>query len=239
MRTLKDSIKDCIEDYMNESRLDEADLGMDPALNEIYQFFEENYMFTEHRGYSLVRMTVPRFKKFIKATKNGDKYVLDSSKSLRAGFSTTSFTNGLFEWGKIEGDFSCMDCRDLVSLEGAPKEIAGEFYCGFCSKLRSLEGAPEYVGRFDCNHCDSLTDLKGAPKKVIWDFDCSSCRRLGSLQGAPEFVGGDFNCDDCPYLRSLHGAPKEVVGDFNCQYCKSVRSLDGIGKVGGEIRSDL
>lgn len=177
MRTLKDSIKYCIEDYMNESRLDE-----DPALNEIYQFLEENYNFAKHRA--------PQFEKFIKVTKKGNKYVLDSSESLYIEFSATSLTNGLFEWGEVKGDFSCSDCKKLRSLEGAPKKVDGNFDCSSCGYLYTLEGAPEYVlGNFDCSDCPSLKSLVGAPKKVGKNFYCKHCDRLQLLDGLGYVVG--------------------------------------------------
>ena len=186
MRTLKDSIKDCIEDYMNESRLDEADL--DPTLDEIYQFLEENYSFAVRRG--------TQFEKFIKATKKGNKYVLDSSESLYVEeFSAPSLTNGLFEWGEVKGDFSCSDCKKLRTLEGAPKTVGGNFYCSSCRNLYTLEGAPEYVlGSFDCSNCSSLTSLVGAPKKVRRNFYCKHCDKLQRLDGLG-YVGGDLISD--------------------------------------------
>lgn len=99
----------------------------------------------------------------------------------------TSLTNGLFEFGKVDGDFDCSHCKSLTSLEGAPKEVVWNFYC---------------------NNCESLTSLKGAPEKVGGFFNCSCCKSLKTLEGAPKEVGGDFYCSYCKSLTSLKGAPK-------------------------------
>lgn len=94
-----------------------------------------------------------------------------------------------FVWGKVKGDFKCILCANLKSLEGSPKEVGGDFSCFRCNNLESLEGAPEKVGR---------------------DFNCSDCKNLKSLEGAPDIVEGQFFCLDCPKLTSLKGAPKRV-----------------------------
>ena len=74
---------------------------------------------------------------------------------------------------------------------------------------------------------------------VEGDFDCANCPELESLEGAPKKVGRHFNCSGCPKLTSLKGAPKVVKWDFICSHCPKLSSLDGIGKVGGNIISDI
>ena len=72
-----------------------------------------------------------------------------------------------FPFGKIGGYFDCAFADDLVSLEGAPKEVACDFFCSNCPKLTSLEGAPEEVGGDFCVHlCPNLTSLEHLPKKI-------------------------------------------------------------------------
>ena len=72
--------------------------------------------------------------------------------------SITSLTNGLFSWGVIDdGYFNCSYCKNLKTLEGAPKEVGWSFVCNHCNNLTSLKGAPEKVGRlFDCGNCPNL-----------------------------------------------------------------------------------
>ena len=94
----------------------------------------------------------------------------------------TSLTNGMFYFGKVKGDFDCSYCKNLTSLEGAPKEVDGGFYCYYCDKLISLEGAPEKVGAiFNCSGCLLLTSLNGAPKEVGGNFKCTDCKSLKSI----------------------------------------------------------
>ena len=57
--------------------------------------------------------------------------------------SITSLTYGLFKWGRIAQNFSCNICKNLKTLEGAPKKVGGRFDCYGCTELTSLEGAPK------------------------------------------------------------------------------------------------
>ena len=135
-----------------------------------------------------------------------------------------SLTNGIFRFGTVSQVFCCDECLNLVSLEGAPKEVGESFYCYFCKNLKSLEGAPEKLpGEFHCYECSNLTSLKGSPKKVGLSFDCSDCSNLKSLEGAPKEVGEDFNCGVCPKLTSLEGAPDKIGGDLICNGCGSIK----------------
>ena len=77
----------------------------------------------------------------------------------------------MFIWTNVDGDFSCWECKSLISLEGAPKEVGGDF---------------------SCMGCLSLTSLKGAPKEVGREFNCSGCRSLKSLKGLPSSIGGSL-----------------------------------------------
>ena len=68
-----------------------------------------------------------------------------------------SLTNGIFQFGKVDGSFYCHKCKNLKSLEGAPRKVGKAFYCHSCHKLKSLEGAPEKVGgNFWCSGCRNL-----------------------------------------------------------------------------------
>ena len=152
--------------------------------------------------------------------KEKEKYVVSYNgvvAGVKLNTDSKSLVNDLFEWGTIKGWFSCSGCDSLESLEGSPEE----------------------VGRsFDCSNCQRLETLKGAPKRIGGNFSCSGCSKLTSLKGAPKEVGGSFYCYQCP-ITSLKGAPKEVGGNFHCYICPNLHSLDGIGKVKGEIISDI
>ena len=142
-----------------------------------------------------------------------------------------SLTNGLFEFGIVDGGFTCQGCKSLRTLEGAPKEVRGWFDCIECKSLRTLEGAPEKVsGTFYCDECKSLETLEGAPKEVGVNFYCSNCKSLKSIKNAPEKVWGGFCCNNCKSLTSLEGAPEEVGDFFDCSHCKSLTTLEGAPK---------
>lgn len=116
-------------------------------------------------------------------------------------------------FGKVGRNFDC-GRKNLVTLEGAPREVVGNFDCRY-NKLATLEGAPRKVGgNFDCGH-NELTTLEGAPNEVGGDFLCFH-NELTTLEGAPQKVGRTF---DCSYnkLTTLEGAPNEVGGGFFLQ----------------------
>ena len=118
------------------------------------------------------------------------------------------------KFNHVRGPFICSK-SNLTSLKGAPKSVEEDFFCGN-NQLTGLEGVPESVGgHFSCDH-NNLTSLEGAPKSVGGNFFCGY-NNLTSLEGSPKSVGGNFYCEKNPKLTSL----------------------EGIGKVRGEIFSDI
>ena len=88
--------------------------------------------------------------------KKGNKYIVSTNGNVGViNENITELTNDLFEWGEVEGDFSCKKCTSLKSLKGAPRKVK-DFYCSYCTSLKSLEGAPIEVGDFYCFECKSL-----------------------------------------------------------------------------------
>lgn len=157
---------------------EDIEASMDPR-KDIEQFINNNYNISD------------RFRISKEPNKDG-KYEVDGWGVVRVIHLTTStLTNGMFEWREIYGNFECDHCISLTNLEGSPKKVSGSFYCHNCKSLTSLKGAPEKVGRnFICSWCESLISLDGAPKEVGENFDCASCEKLTSLEGAPKKVGG-------------------------------------------------
>lgn len=209
-----------LKDIIIESLLDDEDVILkkqDEHIKTIIkQFLEDNY-----NGASSCKISR-------KPNKNG-KYIVDCKTLYVRNKSITSLTNGYFEFGTINGNFECLNCKSLTSLEGAPEKVRGYFDCSNCNRLTSLEGAPEKVGEsFYCNNCPSLTSLKGAPREVNDDFCCQGCDSLISLEGAPREVGGDFYCLHCNSLTSLKGMPEKLGMDFYCKYCNSLTSLEDV-----------
>jgi hypothetical protein len=73
------------------------------------------------------------------------------------------------KFGKVTGSFFCSN-NNLVSLEGAPKEVGVNFWCS-SNKLTSLEGCPHTVGcHFHCQD-NQLTSFEGV-QKIGGDFYC-------------------------------------------------------------------
>ena len=126
-----------------------------------------------------------------------------------------SLVNDLFVWDTVES-FICNHCKNLKSLEGAPKKVGGSFACNYCDSLTNLVGAPEEVFSFYCNSCKNLKSLEGAPKKCI-NFVCTFCDSLTNLIGAPEYVDTEFKCDYCRNLSSLEGIRWKSVHHFSCK----------------------
>lgn len=199
-----------------ESLLDDFDAietNADP-ISEIKKFIEDNYEYNNELKISK------------KPNKNG-YYEVSTNGDVFADYEIQSLTNGMFIWKQVKGVFSCEECNDLTSLEGAPLKVEA-FKCAFCYGLTSLKGAPKTISSgFDCHACDNIKTLEGAPEEVGGGFDCSSCEKLISLKGSPKKVDGFFNCELCPSLKSLEGAPEEVGGDFRCNCCVKLKSLKG------------
>lgn len=92
-------------------------------------------------------------------------------------------------FGRVSGCFDLECCKQLLTLEGSPREVGGYF---------------------DCQGCTSLQSLKGAPQIVKQWFNCEGCTGLQSLEGAPQSMGGWFNCSDCIGLPGwVYGLSKE------------------------------
>ena len=181
MKNLKEYIIESIFDI--EDNIDNID---ESIKDQIKQFLNDNF---KNASNCIISE---------KPNKDGKFEVLSTGDVEVKNKSITSFTNRLFIWANIKGDFTCSNCNSLTSLEGAPKEVKGDFTCYNCNLLISLEGAPKEVsGDFYCSNCKSLTSLKGAPKEVGGYFSCEYCNSLKSLEGAPKEVGGGFYCIKC------------------------------------------
>ena len=225
MKNLKNYINNCTNESIWDIEDNVESDNKEFILNEVKRFIKDNYSVVDLKSLTFV------FDK--------EKYIVGCNSNLGLGSGAKSLTNGLFEWGTVEWWFDCSECKKLESLEGAPKTVGENFYCNGCS-ITSLKGAPEEVnGSFYCYKCPKLESLEGAPKIVGKAFNCSECPRLTSLKGAPGHVGWNFYCSNCAKLESLKGAPKNIGGDFNCTGCPKLSTLDGIGKVTGEIFSDI
>ena len=158
--------------------------------------------------------------KISKKPNRDGKYVVSAKNARVINKNIKSLVNEFFIWDVILVDFDCSYCDNLISLEGAPKEVGGFFDCSHCKQLKSLKGSPEEIdGDFYCFNCDSLTSLEGAPNNIGCDFSCNYCKSLKTLKGAPKEVGGNFCCSGCKSLVSVDDAPNKIgkyIYFYNC-----------------------
>ena len=163
-----------------------------------------------------------RLDKFIsnKENRNADMYhISEDGKHVDCDETVTISDSDLidgkfpFPFGKVKGHFGCYCCKELISLEGAPKSVGRSFMSYSCPNLTSLEGVPEKIhDGFSCSDCQKLTSLEGGPKEVAFGFSCRNCKNLTSLEGAPKKVSQWFACVGCKSLTSLEHLPKEING---------------------------
>ena len=199
------TLKLCFESLLDD---DDVFLGTKNDKKVIEEWIKNNYVFSG------------------KLTISNDLVVNCSGRVNVKNRNIKSLTNGMFRWGKIDGEFVCSNCDNLTSLEGAPKSVWGYFNCSNCKNLKSLEGAPEEVdGSFLCYQCKSLIDLNGAPKKA-GGFNCGECENLKSLNYSYGEICGYIACDDCNNLKTLEGAPEKIKGSFTCFNCKNLKITD-------------
>lgn len=215
MRTLKTYITEAARKTTKKRTKKNAKPAVDEfeaERNEIATWIDENYH------------VIPRFIKVSKKPNRQGLFEVSISgkDKISAVGSITKLTNGKFIFKKAH-KFVCMGCKELESLEGAPKEV-DTFECIGCMKLTSLEGCPQEANSFSCNNCQSLLSLEGAPKTVEY-FDCAGCISLKDLKGAPE-EAYDFNCAGCRGLKDLTGSPKSV-GEYTCLNM-NIKSFKGI-----------
>ncbi len=110
-----------------------------------------------------------------------------------------SFTRFPVKFADLEGYFSCDNCTNLTSLEGAPSVVKSAFSCNGCISITSLKGVPRKIdSNFHCDGCTSLTSLEGAPSSVELDFTCRDSVNLTSFKGAPSQIGKGFYYEGCP-----------------------------------------
>ena len=123
---VKNYIKNYVKDYIDESVWDIEDNIEDNnkefVLNEIKKFIKDNYEY----------INIDRCEFVLDEKKN--KYIINCKHGVTLKSNSEQLTNGMFEWGVIDSDFSCMDCGKLRSLEGAPKKVGYSFECSRCEK---------------------------------------------------------------------------------------------------------
>jgi hypothetical protein len=133
-------------------------------------------------------------------------------------------------FGKVTGDFSCCECTNLTSLEGAPEEC-NNFFCHLCD-LRSLKYSPKKVNKdFYCYDNLKLKTLEGSPEYVEGDFDCSFNNSLTSLSFLPKHIGGYLIAAEIPLVKNyLVIFKSKHIGGIELQFDNDTKIQDIINK---------
>lgn len=132
------SVKECINEFYK-------DLADPMGFNEFGPSALHNlFSKSERDQIKSIKKFIQKNYEFIGKSKNhfsigpekdsDDKFVVNvyDNISVSKKFDQTALTNGYFVFGKVEGDFDCSNCKDLKTLEGAPKEVEGDFNCSNC-----------------------------------------------------------------------------------------------------------
>lgn len=147
---------------INEGILTDIDKTIEVTddLLEIYDFINDNYD------------EIPKDKLIISKHKINGKYHVSADALVTVkNINIQSLVNDLFVWDNVRS-FVCNKCKNLKSLEGAPKKCI-HFNCTFCYSLTNLIGAPEEIDtEFNCDYCKNLSSLEGIKWKSIYHFSC-------------------------------------------------------------------
>lgn len=78
-----------------------------------------------------------------------------------------SFTKFPLKFKRIKGNFSCRQCKNLISLDGSPEFIEGDFIADGCISLKNLNGGPKIVfGNYSITDCEKVSSLDGIAEKI-------------------------------------------------------------------------
>ena len=123
---------------------------------------------------------------------NDDTCLYDCQKSIR--FQNIDVRKGHFpiKFGKVKGDFICVNCTELTSLKGAPEEVTGNFDCSGCTGINSLIGSPKKVGKdYICSNT-GISTIRGITEEIK-NFKCTLNNNLLSLVNGPKYVEDNYD----------------------------------------------
>lgn len=202
--------------YIKESLLDDEEvLSSNGDEFIVLKFIAEHYLF--NRNY----VDVDEIKDKCTLKKKGNKYIVDVMGTLSikedVGLTINVLTNGMFEFGKVAGNFLVVNCPKLKTLEGGPKMVGQTFNVDICNSLKDLVGGPEVVeGDYYCTSCSNLKSFKGAPKQLDYDFVWAGCPNIKDLKYHPKKAGNvvfaknsDFTKDD---IKKVCDVKYEIAG---------------------------
>ena len=237
------TLKQYIGNITNESLLDDEDVLSDPVrdINIVKEFLSLTYDLDEN-DYEIIKAP-PKSKVIYIVNIPNDEYYLDVQRK-----DIKHLTNGMFEFGTVAGPMEIMNCPNLESLEGCPREVGRWIEVVDCPNLKSLEYSP-YIVRESytitkCNNIkkldgftlntqliclndlNNLESLDGLEKlKRPSSVEINKCPKIKNLKGLPRTMW-NFSCNFCDDLESLEGAPK-TCNTFEVSFCNKIESLQG------------
>ena len=69
-------------------------------------------------------------------------WIVDYRGAFNLSYNSEALTNGLFEWGTVDGDFRCIGSK-ITSFAGGPKKVLGDLTLG--GNIISIDNEIEYV----------------------------------------------------------------------------------------------
>jgi hypothetical protein len=139
-----------------------------------------------------------------------------------------NYTNGLFQWGKISGDFR-ISSLPIKDLSNGPEEVGGKFFCANCNELESLEGGPKRVGELLLYELNSLKSLKYGPTATK-DFQIANCPELKDLKDCPRSVYQELYISNCG-INTLKYLPIVAYDKVTIKGNKELKSLNKAKKI--------
>ena len=110
----------------------QLDYGDDAIKYIIMQFIKDNYVVYDDNWHRPISPSPSHIEISNEPNDNG-KYEVSSKYSVDVkNLNISSLTNGMFVWNIVDGDFNCGCCKNLTSLDGAPKKVNGHFSCYKC-----------------------------------------------------------------------------------------------------------
>jgi hypothetical protein len=149
MKNLKEYVNEGLADWGEDDKLNKKiskQTSKSAIMKEIRNWIKANYYYVK------VNSLVFNFDTF--------PITVDYTREeLYIKHGVTSLTNGMFQWGEIDGVFYCGNSR-IKNFEGGPKKVNNTFNCDHCSDLVDMKGVPDYIGgTFYCHQCPNLQHI--------------------------------------------------------------------------------
>ena len=215
-------------------------------IGEIKTYIQTNYKIYS-RGVA-TRIDETNIDKVCKFTLKNGIYFVDAKRGLLLDRNATSLTGGLpFVWRKCK-NFSIIDNKNIITLEGGPEIVDGDLEIRMCNNLQTLSFPAKIIkGNFYISVCNNLISLDTQTDEIIGTLDIrncknfqrlgtninsagsvwiSSCDKFNTLEGCPKTVSLNFTIYLCPEITTLEKGPEAILGNYCCR-STGIRNLKG------------